>query len=290
MKRDFITFSVLSAGVIADIQSKVKIGKVFKGYFSSPVNAKTFTQIGLPHIASILPAELKLADFGGGDGYLTCEVKNFLEKHNKIVEGIVIDGNPNFLEEAAKKGFITLEASLEETKLKNIDLIIMRAVLHYNSKAVQKKILRKVKSALTNEGIFIHQLSSGDYYNVQLRNKIAHLPSLKRINDTGDIHFTTVDEYLALCKSVNLSTKLIGYAPESSWTLEEMFDRFHPETQGMTKEQKSDYRDRKSFLREAKELILHYKETTPIKGIEINNNTITVCHSYPIFESRLHPF
>ncbi len=287
LKNNYLFRSALSEGVLADIHAKVKIGKVFGGYFNSSQNAKIFAEIGISPYISQLPQDIKLADFGGAEGFLTNVVKKYLEGFGKQVEGIVVDANPNYLRDANKRGFITLESPLEEAKLHNFDLIIMRAVLHYNSKAEQKKILQKVKTALNPDGVFVHQLSSGDKYNVELRNKISQLPSLQRTNKPGAINFMTEEDYISLCESINLPAKLIGYAPKDSWTMEEMFDRFHPEVKTMTQEEKINYPRRNLFLQEGKELALYYLNNSTIKGVEKENKTFRVWHTYPIFTSLL---
>jgi hypothetical protein len=278
---------LISEGVIADIQSGVIIGKIFGGYFNSLKNAKSFIKIGITPHTSLLSKDLKFADFGGGDGFLTKEVKTYLKKQKKTVDGIVLDGNPFSLEQAFKRGFVTIETALEDVNIKNFDLIIMRAVLHYNSLDIQRKILQRVKEALNSKGLFIHQLSSGDIYNVRLRNALAQLPALERTKKQGGIYFTTEEEYISLCKSIGLSTKLIGYAPGDSWTLEEMYERFHPEVKKMSQEQKMKNKRRNTYLKEAKELILRYKTTTPIQGVEIKKDTIAISRKYPIFLSGL---
>jgi SAM-dependent methyltransferase len=225
-----------------------------------------------------LPDKINFADFGGGDGFLALKIKEYLEKSGKEVSSVIIDGNPNYLKDAAKKGLVTLEAALENVELTNFDLIIMRSVLHYNSRGVQKKILQKLLHALKPKGIFIHQMSSGDQYNTHLRNALSQLPSLGRTHHKGAINFITIEDYLTICKKINLPTKLIGFAPGDCWTPEELFDRFNPDLKELKK------RDR--FLQEAKALIEHYKKTTPIKGILKRNDSFEVWRICPIFLSQ----
>jgi SAM-dependent methyltransferase len=276
-----------SEGVLADINAHVKIGRVFGGYFNSERNAKSFTKVGLSHYVSSLPQESIFADLGGGDGYLASEIKRFIHSYGKDTQGIIVDGNPSALEKAKNRGFATLEANLEDEIPGKYDLITMRAALHYNSVDAQKKILYNTKKSLNSRGFFINQISSGDPYNVSLRNTISSLHSLQRVKSPGTVHYSTINEYLKMCKDINLPTIFLGYAPEDYWTPEEMFDRFHPDVKCMTKQELKNYTKRNNFLQETREIISLYKEKTPIEGINFENGTYTIWRKYPIFLSRL---
>lgn len=279
---------IKSIGARADVRAKVEIGKVFRGYFNSPENARIFNEIGISKILSHLPELIKYADFGGADGFLAKSVVDFLRMHGKTVEGLVVDINSLSLGRAQEKGLKTLKSNLEDISLEEpLNLITARAVLHYNPKEIQKKILENIKNSLERDGYFVHSMSSADKYNCELRNKIALLPSLERMKGgDGSIHFLTIDEYLEYCEELNFPTELVGYAPPNYWTPEEMFDRFHPEINDMTKEQLNDYEKRNIFLRECMSLVSEYLENTPVEGVELEDKTAKIFYKYPIFNSR----
>lgn len=88
-------------------------------------------------------------------------VKNELERKGKYSQFTVIDNNTNFVKEAEKRGLKTIEANLVNSlPKKEIDIAIMRNVLHYNSLEDIKKIITNIKDSLKKGGFFVNQVIS----------------------------------------------------------------------------------------------------------------------------------
>lgn len=103
--------------------------------------------------------------------------------------------------------------------IKEIDLTIMRNVLHYNSLENIKKILTNVKDSLKEGGFFINQvISAKDENHVKFINEILSGEVLGR-----GANYLTNEGYLKLCSEIELPTEFAGYAPPGRWTLKEMF-------------------------------------------------------------------
>ena len=216
-----------ATGTRADISAKVNISAVYRGYFSNPKNAQAFCNIGIKPILSKLPKSIKYSDFGGGDGYLGKFVNDYLKKNDKKVNTIIVDGNPKFLKEAKKMGLKTKLANLQDVKVKNFDLITMRAVLHYQNLKEQLKIMKTTYKNLKKCGYLIHQLSTGEKRECDLRTAIVNISSLRKLSE-GDYLWITKEQYIKLCKKAGFSEiGFVGDAPPHSWGPEEQWDRFN---------------------------------------------------------------
>lgn len=265
-------------GVGSDSRAGVKIGEVFNGYFNSSETARSFCELGLARIVPQLPNGPRVADFGGGDGHLAANVRDFLQKEGKDpAEVWVVDGNQKYLDKAKGEGLSVMQADLSaNVGLSGLDLIISRATMHYNPLEGQAAILQNVRRSLKRDGVFVNQISSGDKFNTTLRTEIAALPSLGRASK-GTILFITPEEYISLADKAGFETQLVGYAPSNSWTLEKMFNRFNPNAP-------KESRDR--FLADGIRVIRKYVETTSIQGVDLTDESARVTYQYPIFASR----
>lgn len=270
-----------AAGVRSDQSANVNIGEVFKGYFNSSEKVAAFCNLGIARFVGTLPARPRVADFGGGDGHLAAGISGFLAAHGKAPEIVVIDGNEHFLQRAREKGLGTIHGDITAIVVPDLDIAVSRAAFHYNSLAGQREILERVRESLALGGFFVNQISSGDQFNTALRNDISALPSLGRASK-GSIHFLTPTEYIAMTRAAGFTTELVGYAPSNSWTPEEMFDRFHPPTETNEMERLA---ARNRFLQECMQLIRGYKDTTPIEGVTLTEESAIVTYQYPVFVS-----
>ncbi len=220
-------FRASAIGSRADIKAGVDISKVHGGYFSSPKNTKSLLRIGVAAIEKNVPKIVKYADFGGGQGLLARPVVDFLKTKGHTVRAVVADSNENYLAEAKKKGLAVALCNLESCPISDLDLLTMRAVIHYNTPPKQRKIIRNVFSSLKVGGYFVHQVSSGSVANCTLRAAIVNLPELGR-GGAGKYHWTSVDEALQLHENAGFSdTYIAGYAPSASWGPEEQWERFN---------------------------------------------------------------
>lgn len=272
--------------ISADRTAGGRIYNEYNEYYSSQEKARRFIEIGIEPILHLLPQEIELADVGCGDGFLTETVIKYLQNQGRLVHATAIDGNTEELKKAQKRGLHTEQGNLEELNYSKVfDLIIMRAVLHYNSYDAQSRIIEKVKQALVPNGIFINQVSSGDLSNVKLRNTLNHLPSLGRTKDYEFPHFITRQEYLNLCRSKKFPTIFLKDAPPNYLTPESMFDRFHPEVQTMSEEEKKQYLPRTIFKKDFLKVVERYRPLSP-NSIEDIGDTVRVWWQYPIFLSK----
>lgn len=266
----------------------------FGGDYSSNLeNIKRFIEIGLEKIIEKLPENLNALDLGGAGGRLAESVKNELEKNGKHTLFTVIDGNKEFVKEAEKRGLKTIETNLVNSiPLKEIDLAIMRNVLHYNSLKDIKKILKNVKDSLKDEGIFINQvISAKDQNHVKFINEILNAEVLGR-----GVNYLTNEEYVKLCTETEFPTEFVGYAPTGRWTLKEMFWRTYPKKAGakfiedmsvFTDDEKEKYYlKRNAYVEKCREILEKYTKEEKIYDIEFKKEETSVEFYSPIFLSR----
>ncbi|MFA6432211.1 MAG: class I SAM-dependent methyltransferase [Candidatus Paceibacterota bacterium] len=128
-----------SIGTNADVAASVDISKVHGGYFADPKNIAMFVKLGIAPIARNIPKIVKYVDFGGGQGHLTIGVKTYLESMGFSVNAVVADANDKYLSLAKERGLQTKMCNLEDCDLPDLNLVTMRAVLHYNTTDNQKK-------------------------------------------------------------------------------------------------------------------------------------------------------
>ncbi len=267
-----------SVGSRADIQANVNIEKVHGGYFSSKKNADAFVEEGLAFVEQDLPQKIKFGDFGGGTGFLTQVIKDYLKKKGHRVEAIVVDANQKYLDVAKSRGLKTRKMNIEQFKGKDFDLITMRAVTHYNEPKQLKKLLKNVFKGLRCGGFLITQLSSGNKENCELRSKIVNLKSLGRAG-AGKYKWTTGEEYGGLLHEAGFSEyEIVGYAPPCSWGPEEQWERFNNErlrsakALGEKKKVAQILKEKNVYLKEAKKLIERYAKKDLMEEIGIEKD------------------
>ncbi len=272
------------ASVKADIAAGVTIGTVFNGYFNSPEAADAFNLLGISPLLARLSPTARIADFGGGDGYLIASVCAYLRENGLRPAGMVIDMNPLSLNRVRDRGYAAVAANLEDVDPGPLDLAIARAVLHYNPLSVQRRILTNIQRRLKPGGYFVHSISSGEAANCVLRTAIAALPSLGRTNREGIVCFVTPKQYEQMAQAAGFAeTSLVGYAPDNSWKLSDMFERFNPRPQ---RPDPAYDMQRMCFMRDAQTLVKKYAADTGLTGTILYENDARVRYHYPIFISR----
>lgn len=250
-----------AVGTRADIAGKVEISKVFGGYFSNPENAQAFIDLGIKPILEELPKNIKYSDFGGGDGYLGKFVADYLKKNEKKVDTLIIDANPEYLKKAKSLGLKTKVANIQDIKVKNFDLITMRAVNHYNPLKEQIKILKNAHNSLKKGGYLVSQISTGNLANVKVRNLIKNR-LLKLTGEGEPYEWVTTKKYIQLLKASGFKwIKPVGYAPSGKWALEEQFDRYYSKkreaalAKGNIKEVRNIDKKKEIYMEYAKKLV-----------------------------------
>jgi hypothetical protein len=286
---------ITAIGTQADSAAKVDISKVHGGYFSDPENIERFIEVGIAPIVPELPREVKYVDFGGGQGDLALGVKRYLEANGRTVHAIVADANEEYLHIAETKGLEINPCNIEETTFSDLDLITMRAILHYNSPAQQKLIIKRAFNSLRAGGFLIHQNSSGTKANCELRSALVNIPELGRAG-AGDYCWVSEDEYTFLSKDVGFSnTSHVDYAKANSWGPEEQWDRFNSEITKRALEEKDEdtfndiQKRKKIYLEKAIELIKQYSKVHTTESLQITrapNGQIEIGYLYPIVVSR----
>ncbi len=286
---------ISSIGTNADSKARVDISKVHGGYFADKTNLEKFTEFGLKPILSNLPKQISYVDFGGGQGHLAYEVKNFLIENGFEVTAIVADANDEYLKVAEKVGLETKHCNLEENNFSELDLVTMRAVLHYNTPENQKMILKNIYNSLKKGGYLVHQNSSGNKENCELRSAIVNIPELGRAG-SGNYHWVSEEEYDSLLKEAGF-TEIIhgGYAKANSWGPEEQWDRFNAEitkdaVENNNQEELSEIEARKKiYLEKTYKIIEEYSEKygKDYIGIkESKNRAPLIEYLYPIVISK----
>ncbi|MFO0702765.1 MAG: class I SAM-dependent methyltransferase [Candidatus Andersenbacteria bacterium] len=283
---------IRAAGVKADILARTNIGAVHSGYFSNRKNIAAFIRVGVSKVEKNLSKDLRYVDFGGGQGLLTIPVRQYLEKAGHNADVMIADANAGFLRQARAKGIGTKLCNLEDCRLKNVDLVTMRAVLHYNRPPAQKRILRNVFETLTRGGYLIHQVSSGSDANCRLRSRIVNLLPPR---DSG-YHWTSLAETMRLHRQAGFgSTKIAGYAPGGKWGPEEQWQRARSGRLqrllklGTRASRRKIEEEHRKYLTSANTLIRSYLRRYGASDTGINklsDGSYTIEYVYPIFISR----
>jgi SAM-dependent methyltransferase len=218
----------MNKGTTKDLQNNVKMSQVLGGYFGDTKIAESFIEIGILPIQHELPKKIRIADFGGGEGLLLAIVRDYLIAQGFTVEAIVVDSNPEFIKECEKKNLQVELSDLRDCQLEGLDLVIMRAVLHYNALHNQVKILNAVKKSLAPSGKLVAQILTGSEINCQLRKEIISLTSLGEEIYNGyyiSQHFEDLEHML---QDIGFDTvKKMGAAPCLRWSLENQWIRFN---------------------------------------------------------------
>lgn len=283
-----------SIGTSADMRAGVQISKVHGGYFSNEKNAEAFCKVGIDKILKNLPKKLTLIDFGGGEGFLTNHVKKYLASKEYVVDAAVLDANIQYLEIAKSTGLKTIQSSIQDSKIQNADLIIARALIHYNSAEKQQEIFNKIFQSLKKGSYFVHQLSSGSKENCELRSNIVNIPSLGRAVNNFHYKWLSEKECLAMMKTAGFKeNEVIGYAPANSWGPQEQWDRFNKKitdeaiASGNKILLKEIEQKKIIYLNEANDLIRVYLTKYKNKDIKkIDDRTYLIEYTYPIIISR----
>lgn len=285
-------------GTKADIDAGVEISKVHGGYFSSIEKARAFCDVGVSKILSELPAHIRYADFGGGEGFLTKTIVAYFREHGKEVDASVVDANEKSLDVVKKEGLHAINANLQDCNVGDLNLITMRAVNHYNPWEDQVAIMKNAHANLADGGFLLNQLSSGSRENVSLRTVIIHLPSLVYGRNVGKVGYRWVaeDEYPILCAEAGFSnTQLAGYAPGNAWGPMEQWERMNGNRLHEAEESRDEqliaalHKHRDNFISEANTLIESYlqKDENKDLGVEqAEDGSYVVRYTYPIFISR----
>jgi SAM-dependent methyltransferase len=218
----------MNKGTKKDLQNNVNMSQVLGGYFGDTKIAESFIEIGILPIQHELPKKIRIADFGGGEGLLLAIVRDYLIAQGFTVEAIVVDSNPEFIKECEKKNLQVELSDLRDCQLEGLDLVIMRAVLHYNALHNQVKILNAVKKSLAPSGKLVAQILTGSEINCQLRKEIISLTSLGEDIYNGyyiSQHFEDLEDLL---QDIGFDTvKKMGAAPCLRWSLENQWIRFN---------------------------------------------------------------
>ena len=110
----------------------------------------------------------------------------------------------------------------------SFDLVIMRAVLHYNSHADQIEILKSLQQTLAPSGKLVAQILTGSPMNCSLKLDLISQKTLGDDIHTGYYNCHTFDELRQMLNSIGFaSVQLMGSAPDLKWTLEQQWTRFN---------------------------------------------------------------
>ena len=201
----------------ADLGGEVEMGRINDGYFSNREYAAAFVDIGIKGIADHFGGKVRYAGFGGGEGFLTRIVTDFLASTGRTVRTLVVDVNESYLAKAAALGLETLYADLESVNLAGYDLITMRSVNHYNDIETQQRIIDGAFAALKAGGFLVSQNLSGptDRY-CRMTSALSKLPSLGRVEGEGDVpHMTSEAEFNGLMNRAGFDgVRAAGHAPD----------------------------------------------------------------------------
>ena len=287
-----ITRSDLSAGVV--------MSQLSEGYFADPTMAQAFVDIAIRDIVPTLGDQVNYAGFGGGEGYLTKRVADFISASGRRVSTLVVDANPSYLATAKELGLAGLCADLAEVVLRGYDLITMRSVNHYNALPVQQRIVNAALMALVDDGYLVSQNLSGPSERYcQLASQLSKIPALGRVDaDRDEPHMTSEAEFVALMQKAGFEgIRVAGYAPLIEVGPTWYWNRFNEQHRELAMaasdsgEVEAIDERREVYFREANEAISTFLETataTESASIRRTEDSFTLDLNFPIFVGRRH--
>ncbi len=285
-----------SIGPCADVKAGVDISKVLRGHFSNTKVAQEFIDKGLSVIEDELPKTIRYADFGGGQGFLTKLITEWLISKGHKVDTYVIDANSEYLKIAEQEELKVQQCNLEECDFKEADLITMRSVNHYNSADTQFEIIKNAFKSLKENCYLLSQISSGSDENCRLRSEILNLKSFIKIKDKGEYYWAPVKEYIGFLEKAGFSNiEVVGNAPGNHWSPEEQWVRFCGKEQkeiesGGDADKTADIKkQRKTFLEDAYALINSYVDKYGQEKLDVEfakDGVATINYLHPIVKSQ----
>lgn len=290
-------FQPSNAGTISDEMGRVRIGMVHQAYFSQEAPVVAFIEEGILPIERSLSTSIRLTDLGGGEGFLCERVAKILEQAGHRVDACVADANRSYLHTALEQGLSCRLQNLEHLSLPEQDLLIARALYHYNDSSAQRAITESIYRVLKPGGYFVHQLSSGSEANCRLRSDIINLPSLERAGVTKKYSWITPETHFEQLRAVGFqSIEIVGKAPGCSWSPEEQWERFHGKKHHFAETREDD--EERRYLQKKRDLFLSQARTLIEKSLidhpELHENDIErtsdgsfrIHYSYPIIVAR----
>jgi len=285
----------------SDIAAHVEMGKLSGGYFSDPDIAQAFIDIAVKEIVPTLGGHVNYGSFGGGEGYLTKRVADFIGSGGRGVSTLIVDANPDYLAKAAKMGLAAICADLSEIALSGFDLITMRSVNHYNAMSVQQQIVDAAFSALSEGGWLISQnLSGPSEAYCRLASQLSKFTELGRIEvDRGEPHIASGEEFIDLMECAGFEEiRIAGYAPSIQIGPDWYWERFNYQLRKTAVEAgdaagvRSIDERRRVYFEEANEAIAAFLENASeaeAAPIDWTEHAFTLDLSFPVFVGRKRP-
>jgi hypothetical protein len=268
------------------------MSQVLGGYFGDLNIARIFIEVGIRPILGDLPKKIRVADVGGGQGLLVTTVRDYLVDEGFEVEAYVVDSNPDFIKECERKNLKVSLADIRDCPLKDIELVIMRAVLHYNSVAHQYEILQAIKKLLSPSGKLVAQLLTGSTINCNLRKEIISLSSLGEGILNGYYNSQDFEDLSLMLNAIGFhSVSFMGPAPHLRWTLEQQWMRLNgpitsPFVTEEVKNNPAQFERFQLFKREVKAIINRYVDEFGIDSLNVdfaNKENPVIQNDYQIF-------
>jgi SAM-dependent methyltransferase len=202
-----VTFQPSAPGTQRDVAEQTDLAREVE-FFGSLDHARRFVTLGLEKVSHTWPQRIAYVDFGGGPGVLARVVRDHLRARGHEVDATVADSNPRFLERAQQLGLAVELCNLEECALRDLDLVTMRLVNHYNDPQRQQQILEVAHRALKPEGVLVSQIETGGAGGCRARTAIANLPALNGDLPSG-YHWATLPEYLDMLARAGFATSQV---------------------------------------------------------------------------------
>ncbi|MGA8499299.1 MAG: class I SAM-dependent methyltransferase [Xanthobacteraceae bacterium] len=159
-------------GCARDVRQQTSVAAELP-FFNDAAMAQRLIETGLDPLLRHIPANCRLADFGGADGFLAQAIRNHLEQRGIRATAVVVDANAASLAVAQRRGLRIVPASLEHVRLSSVHLVVMRLVLHYNGLEAQSRILAHAFHCLAPGGYLLLQAEAGERGSAVFRNLLV---------------------------------------------------------------------------------------------------------------------
>lgn len=282
----------------ADLDAAVEMGKINDGYFSRPDVAAAFIEKGIVPVLNQFGTTVSYAGFGGGEGYLTDQVAQYLGQTGRQVCTLVVDANRDYLDKAAARGLKTLCADIADVALSDIDLVTMRAVNHYSNLVSQRNILAHTRTVLAPGGLLVSQnLSGPDDAFCDMASELSRIPTLGRVDHQPDVpHICAEQMFVSLLEQAGfIDIRHRGYAPSIDISPAYYWVRFNAHhhdalARSGDRDQLARLNERHAlYMTQANKLIASFLQQACDEArrlIRRDGDSFTVSLTFPVFSAR----
>ena len=193
---------------------------IYGGYFSNREPLEKFWEIIKPFV-NLKKEKVSIVELGSANANLCDFITNKIKEDNLETESFAVDTQKESVEAINESSIKKVVSNIAEWNPNtNLDVILMRSVLHYNSLEKQILILNNTSKIMHEDSVFFNQLLSGDNLNIPLYQKIQEKVFKRSVTLINE------EKYKEIALKVFTEVKKIGNCVPIKISAKDMLDRF----------------------------------------------------------------